>query len=372
MEQMDLNNKWVSEILATQGSAEGDIFGRPNVVGVGIGQKISGPDRKATGQPCMTIFVTQKVPREAMSPADCIQKTLTAATKGADSILTDVVETGYLFAGPAAGLALAERGAPVHGTLASNGGPPMGFSGVLEPRGTAEIQQLATRVRPVWGGYSVGHKNITAGTIATSVYRRLSGGIGIPPKYYLLSNNHVLADSNAAALGDPILQPGPFDGGTVPGDIVARLSAFVPIQFSPAIPLALQTNLVDAAIAEVAFSNANRMVYWVGDIEGIRPKSAVSIGMKVQKCGRTTHYTTGRIIAINATVDINYTGGKVARFKDQYVSTAMSAGGDSGSLISDLDEKAVGLLFAGSSSATIFNRIELVQNLLDVTVAEQP
>jgi hypothetical protein len=33
-------------------------------------------------------------------------------------------------------------------------------------------------------------------------------GIGVPTKFYLLSNNHVLANSNNAMIGDPILQPG--------------------------------------------------------------------------------------------------------------------------------------------------------------------
>jgi hypothetical protein len=77
------------------------------------------------------------------------------------------------------------------------------------------------------------------------------------------------------------------------------------------------------------------------------------------------------VIAVNATIDVGFGGGKVARFLDQIVTTNMSAGGDSGSLISTLDEVAVGLLFAGSSVATIANQIENVRALLRVEVAEQ-
>ena len=88
----------------------------------------------------------------------------------------------------------------------------------------------------------------------------------------------------------------------------------------------------------------------------------------MQKTGRTTNYTTGRVTAINATVNVNYGGGRVARFIRQIVATNMSAGGDSGSLITDVQENAVGLLFAGSSRATIMNRIDYVQALLGIRV----
>jgi hypothetical protein len=91
----------------------------------------------------------------------------------------------------------------------------------------------------------------------------------------------------------------------------------------------------------------------------------------VQKTGRTTHYTVGRITAISATVDVGYGGGRVARFRDQIVTTNMSAGGDSGSLVTTQDNVAVGLLFAGSSIATIVNQIENVRSLLRVEVAEE-
>ena len=69
-----------------------------------------------------------------------------------------------------------------------------------------------------------------------------------------------------------------------------------------------------------------------------------------------------------ATVDVNYGGGRVARFRDQIITTAMSAGGDSGSIISDRDNKAVGLLYAGSPVATILNQIQHVRTLLQIEV----
>ena len=59
----------------------------------------------------------------------------------------------------------------------------------------------------------------------------------------------------------------------------------------------------------------------------------------------------------------------VAQFENQIVSTPMSQGGDSGSLLVDADSRrAVGLLFAGSSQATVFNPIQTVLDALGVTI----
>jgi len=128
---------------------------------------------------------------------------------------------------------------------------------------------------------------------------------------------------------------------------------------------------VDCAIAEGQFHDLDREIYWSGVVRGWRRKANVTVGTVVKKTGRTTNSTTGRITAISATVDVNYGGGRVARLKDQIVTTNMSAGGDSGSLVLTLDNVAVGLLFAGSPIAMIANQIENVRSLLRVEVAEQ-
>ena len=142
---------------------------------------------------------------------------------------------------------------------------------------------------------------------------------GMPGKYYILSNNHVLANSNMARIGDPVLQPGRYDGGTLPSDMIARLSRFVPIRFGG--PL----NLVDAAIAQADFHDIDREIYWVGYIKGVR--TLRTINEIVQKTGRTTNYTTGKVTHLNAIVNVNYGGGRIARMARQIVTTNMSAGG---------------------------------------------
>ncbi len=312
---------------------------RSNVVGVAAGVKWK--NGEPTGEPAIVVLVTHKTGKEQLAKSDVVPTKF-------QEMQTDVLAVGYPFAG---------------------GGEGDG----------AGIQTLARRIRPAEGGYSVGHYKITAGTLGTCVYKILPGGstnppthgVGVPPRYYILSNNHVLANSNAANLGDPILQPGPIDGGTDPADRIASLSQFVPITFQPPIALPLHNNVVDAAIAEGQFHDLDREIYWTGYVRGWRRKAGVTVGTLIQKTGRTTNYTTGRITAVNATVDVGYGGGKVARFKDQIITTNISAGGDSGSLVTTLDDVAVGLLFAGSGVATILNQIENVRALLGVEVAEQ-
>lgn len=349
---------------------------RANVVGVGSGIKWRGGE--PTGEAAVLVLVSHKFGKEEIRKED-----LVPAKVG--EVKTDILEIGF---------PVAEQSRPPQQQGRSGAAARPAVDGgdsvaTLPPVATfeeelyatfAEALMLARRIRPAEGGYSVGHFQITAGTIGTCVYDLLPGattgsapvhGTGIPPRYYILSNNHVLANTNAGQIGDPILQPGPFDGGTDPADRIATLSRWVPMALEPPTPRSLHRNLVDAAIAQGQFHDLDREIYWTGYVRGWRRKQNISVGMVVQKTGRTTNYTTGRVTAINATVDVGYGGGRVGRFVDQIILTNMSAGGDSGSLILTLDNVAVGLLYAGSSVATIANQIENVRSLLRVEVAQQ-
>jgi hypothetical protein len=226
------------------------------------------------------------------------------------------------------------------------------------------------RVRPAPGGVSVGHIRITAGTFGA-----LSRGRSAPrnQRLLVLSNNHVLANSNAAALGDPIVQPGPYDGGKAPQDTIAILERFVPINFSGG------NNLVDAATGwawpdrvrkELVYVSGGKLVYFnVGNT----PVAAVP-GLAVGKTGRTTQLTSGRVTAVGVTVNVSYGGGRVAKFVNQIAVRAASGdfsqGGDSGSLIWTWDSRRapVGLLFAGGGGTTFANRIGDVLAALDISL----
>lgn len=127
-------------------------------------------------------------------------------------------------------------------------------------------------------------------------------------------------------------------------------------------------NQVDCALARpVTVSMFSDEIRGIGRITGAIP---ASLGMRVRKSGRTTDYTEGTVTLINATVNVAYNtsiGQRTARFTGQVFTTAMSQGGDSGSLIVDANsQNAVGLLFAGSNVATIFNPIDLVLNALNI------
>jgi hypothetical protein len=181
---------------------------------------------------------------------------------------------------------------------------------------------------------------------------------------YILSNNHVLARTNAAAIGEDIIQPGLIDESPAcfkdTTDIVADLSAFIPIQFKA--KKIIPTNPVDAAIAQVRANKVDPTGFII-DIGTVSSDTvAPSLGMAVKKSGRTTGLTNGNITAVSATVDVSYGSGKTARFTNQIVvgTGGFIAAGDSGSLMVEdevTNPRAVGLLFAGSNTTAIANPI---------------
>ncbi|WP_327663935.1 MULTISPECIES: hypothetical protein [unclassified Streptomyces] len=347
-----------------------------NVVGFGHGVKWQ--NGEPTGEEAVLVFVTQKVPESLLPERDVIPRQMDDGTP------TDIVAVGHISAQRRQSRSSGARSEEV--SYGPDGGISQQFSGAGQPLleelgglGTFEPQQLVRRMRPCPSGFSVGNVSITAGTLGSVVYDFLPDatvdppgpGLGTPAKFYILSNNHVLADSNRAQLGSAIVQPGRFDGGTDPADRIATLSRFITIQFAPQTPLERQNNVVDAALGEVPFQDATREQYFSGAPRAWRRKANVAVGDLVKKTGRTTNVSFGRIISVDATVDVNYGTAGTARFKDQILTTVMSAGGDSGSLVTSYDNVAVGLLFAGSSTVTVENHIENVRALLRVEISEQ-
>lgn len=363
------------DLAKEQRESEVELLSKDNVVGVALGNKIV--KGKDTGEPSFHVLVQHKLEPDLLSKNDMIPKTI----KGTK---TDVIEVGQIVAGPLAPdiEPLTQLGWNTDANDMGNWNMQEELEDILYEKeerpalkkrrapapSVTEVspEQLHQRTRPVMGGYSVGHYKITAGTISTACYA-LGSFPGMPQQFFILSNNHVLANSNNASIGDPILQPGPYDGGRYPRDMIGRLSRFIPIRFKTATNTPL--NYVDAAIAEVPFHLANREIYWLGYVKDLY--FAPKVGDILQKVGRTSNFTTGRVQSINATVDVNYGNGRVARFAHQILTTCMSAGGDSGSLVTTLDEQAVGLLFAGSPYVTVINNILYVQSLLNIRIHEK-
>ncbi|MFH1718117.1 MAG: MG2 domain-containing protein [Planctomycetota bacterium] len=236
---------------------------------------------------------------------------------------------------------------------------------------TGEIRALSfdttARWRPAPIGVSTGHPLITAGTIGC----RVTDGTYV----YALSNNHVYANQNDAFIGDNVLQPGPYDGGMDTDDYrIGTLADFEPIVFSRK-----ASNVIDAAIAAAILDSGTPRVGNATPDGGYgTPNSTTvdaSLGLPVQKFGRTTLLTKGDVTGLNATVLVSYGPGKTARFVKQIVigPGGFSDGGDSGSLIvtDDTELNPVGLLFAGSSSVTIANPIDAVLTRFGVSVDGQ-
>lgn len=291
----------LSKIAYILKEQENNLLKKANVVGLGVGEKIQ--KGVLQGRLSLKVYVEKKVVRAQLTREDLVPQMLSG-------VESDVEEIGKIIA--------------------------FGNTG---------------RYRPALGGVSIGHYKITAGTLGCLVKDKKTGGV------FILSNNHVLANSNDAQKGDPILQPGPYDGGKKPKDILAHLERWIEIEFKT------KGNLVDAALAKPRQKPmVNPEIVEVGIPKGV---GRAKLGMSVQKSGRTTGYTTGKVKDISAVVKVNYDR-KVALFRNQIITTAMSQGGDSGSLVLDQKKRAVGLLFAGSEVVTLCNPIQEVLSLLGV------
>ncbi len=313
----------------------------PNVVGVGIGYKKSAG--KTLDELSLVTMVRTKVP-ESNLPAKSIIPT------EFNGVRTDVIEVGQLRA----------------------------------------MQTVREQWRPAIGGISIGHYQVTAGTLGCVMYDARQN------TPVVLSNNHVLANSNKGNLGDPILQQGVVDGGIVGRDTLAILARYIPLKFLSSqgyqpLPdfilrfglklsdflrmprwreyfekMRTQVNQVDAALARPLDSSLiSNEVYEIGTPSGLQN---ASLGLAVRKSGRTTGLTTGSIQIVNATVMVSYGDSLTARFENQILTTAMCQGGDSGSILFTTNTpKIVGLLFGGSSFVTIYNPIQTVLTALNIT-----
>lgn len=310
---------------------------KPNVVACGIGYKVT--EQGQTDQLSLVVSVVRKLPKSELTSQALIPSSV-------DGMVTDVVETGKIRA--------------------------------LMPGPT-------DRYRPAQPGISIGHYQITAGTFGLLVRRR--------GELFIISNNHVLANSNAAQAGDLILQPGPADGGTT-ADRIATLAEFVPLDFGQeegtcsiaqtiasllnalanlsgsshrlqAVQMTAGRNLMDVALARPDSADlVSPQIMNIGLPTGV---AEPTLGLAIQKMGRTTGLTQGTVQQIDVTVNVDYHG-QTAHFTDQVIAGRMSSPGDSGSSILDMQRRVVGLLFAGSDQVTIFTPIQTILDRLELEV----
>jgi hypothetical protein len=285
----------------------------PNVLGAAFGRRITFGE--VTDVPALVIYVARKAPRTFIPRSRLLPRRMYV---GLDSIDVDVLETGPLY--------------------------PYAF---------------AARERPAPSGISVGNAtDVSAGTLGCLVTDNTDGSTCI------LSNNHVLARENLASIGEAIIQPGAADGGTSPADDIATLKRFVSVS-------ATGTNRVDAAIAQVTAAGgvvdsvknnlmpvASSTHRAVGLLHGgscvrdfLNPIDDVltllnarfpagagstvtaSVGMKLEKVGQTSEYTTADVMEIGATVSFPFGPSGTATWTQQIATASIGQAGDSGSLV---------------------------------------
>ena len=229
-----------------------------------------------------------------------------------------------------------------------------------------DAQPYRGKYRPAPGGSSVGHYKITAGTLGCLARARKRTGSCYKRgdrrrRVLILSNNHVLANTNRARCLDNILQPGPADGGRNPRDRIALLEKWVPIRFGRG-----KVNYTDCANGWAWPRRVDRRIWWGrGRIRVSSQPVWCRRGMVVCKSGRTTQSRRGRIIDCSWSGWIGYGAAGRAFFRRQFVvrgiGRGFSAPGDSGSLVWRCrGRQPTGLLFAGGGGLTICNRIQYV------------
>lgn len=199
---------------------------------------------------------------------------------------------------------------------------------------------------------------------------------------YILSNNHVLAKSDTAAIGDPIVQPGLIDAGLTPdtkcdatqATTVANLSQFVNLEAENS----ASSSNIDAAIAQVVpgeVDPSGNILFLGGtaDSNGVPVPGAPNagagviptIGLEVAKSGRSTGLTCSTVLSVNVDTSVEYNkscDGTGAKFTVEYNNQVdvtggdFGAEGDSGSLIvSQTTADPVALLYAGSDTDVVAN-----------------
>ena len=205
------------------------------------------------------------------------------------------------------------------------------------------------------GGLSGANTNLTgqSGTIGYFCTRR-----SILPRrreVHLLSNSHVFADLRKAAVdeGDMIMHPSPGEAAT--GRPIGALVNFSAVKLDGGTD---DPNHVDAALAKLWEPRRHRpLMPFVGAVKGHVGKGEVEVGEPARKFGRTTGYTEGRVVSIHMDIWVRYDRtGQSAFFANQILIeptapqfTDFVSKGDSGSLVVDENQHALGLIFAGTS-----------------------
>ncbi len=295
------------------------VHGLPGVVGVGIGEKVR--NGKFTGEPCVVVNVVRKLHPDELESEARIPEQI-------DGIPTDIVAFG--------------EGYPL-----SDPQPK-----TMQP------------------GESLRNATGTPGTLACLVARDSGNGLR---DLCLLSNNHVIARSNAGIKrnlsagihGDLIFYDVTLSDGTTHEFPIGFLADFATILFNRG------ENGVDCAIGVTSPDAVSPVNIGLGEIQP--DPLPPFIGAAVKKFGRHG-YSTGVIRYVEQTVDLNFGAPGTARFVGQALVQPTSGGsfaepGDSGSLVVEqTSNRPIGLLFARIPGYSVITPIEAVLKRMRVSL----
>ena len=289
-------DKFINNILDISQNYYKYLINLENVNGVGVGYKYI--NNINILEPCIHVLVEKKVDKNYLSKNNLVPKTYMG-------VKTDIIEVGET-------------------QTLSSGALPQKF-------------------RPLKGGASI-----------SSVASSETGTLGCIVKkakldyfqYFILTNNHVVTDLNKTPIGTPIIQPGFICGGSFPEDTIGRLKDFVPIKFIDDGNGTIPENYVDAAIVKI-YNKAliSDEIHVIGNLKGI---NTAKLNETVVKVGFMTAQSLGKIDTLGLTQTINIASKKLALFKNQIRAKLTLNAGDSGSIVINNNDEAVGLLFAGN------------------------
>ena len=291
-----------------------------NVIGIGCGHKHV--NNINTLEPCIHVLVENKVNYRTLTKNNIIPKTYMG-------IKTDVIQVGKI---------------------------------------NLEISnEFTKKLRHLEGGGNIGPAGINSyGTICCIAKKNMKINDEDIVIYYILSNNHVLADYNRYPIGSAFLQPSARFNGKYPNDAIAGLETFIEIKFIEANNKYI--NYVDCAIARIANPQIiSNKILGIGAIKGIsKPK----VDMNIRKSGVTTGLTSGYITSLGISIKVDVTSlKKEAFFKDQLLIQVETKPGDSGSAIINKNNEIVGMhMGSGGDGYSLSNDINLVLEKLNVEV----
>jgi hypothetical protein len=327
---LDETHAAVRAVMAVQGQITPDLMRQPEILGTAVGLDTA-------GTPVLTVYID----RDSANAGEVIRNLpRNLSGVGVQVHLTDKFR--------------AMRGNPHRTSHTAKQTPPI---------------QLGTS-----GGWS---KDLANGFCCGGTLGSL---VSIGGQQHILSNYHVFeadivtgGNNTVATTGDPIIQPGLIDvncsasGAQTVATLVKRSS--------------LPGSNVDCSVGKVVSGmvRTDGAILEIGTISSSTVSAAIN--QAVKKSGRTTGLSRSSVSGLNATISVAYdnecAGGAAftKTFTGQIVITNRGSkflnSGDSGSLmVEDIatNPRAVGLLFAGSSTSAIANPIGQVLSFLGATM----